>query len=978
MTEPTHRLVGRDRELEALESLLDEVRDGACRFVVVDGEPGIGKTSLIAALADRASAGGCLVLGGRATELERDFPFGLFVDALDGYLGSLDARSFGRLGADELGELASVFPALRSSGPAGVSPSTAAERFRAHHAARELIERVAAPCPLVLLLDDIHWADDASLEFIRYLLRRPPDAPIMLLATMRVGQAPARITTAIEQAARAGGVRRVGLGPLEREAVGMLLGAAAGLDLEGLYRESGGNPFYLLQLARAGQENGPRSSGQVWIEVAGVPAAVRSAIADELDELEPGVRAFAQAAAVVGDPFEFDVAVAAAAMPEGRAGAALDELVARDVVRAGEVPRRFRFRHPLVRKAVYATCPPGKRLVCHERAAGALDAQGAPAVARAHHLAQSARPGDAEAASILYEAARSVLSRAPASAAMWLETAARILPTSTPSSERFGLLGVLAGAYAATGRLQDSRDALLAGVEFTSGDDLASSVSLISACARIELLLGRGDEAQARLTHALGAVPDSDGATGARLMVDLASCAFFRADISSVREWGRRALDAAHGHEDHVLTVGALAILALAEASEGPVEEAKARCARACELVDAMPDEELVGGLDALANLCGAEYQLEQMADAERHARRGLDLARVAGRGDVFPWMSQVLSGVLFSTGRLAESATVIDGIVEAARLTDNALGLAGGLVQRGFTALAAGDVGLALSAAREAAALTQRLTPSPLAAWAGGVLCAALIEAGEPREAAESLIDAAGGDELPLIPGAFRVNFLEILTRAWLAIDRIPEARAAAELAQLRARQFGLELSSAVAELATAAVLIKTGRDRLAASHALLAAERAGRANAPIAAGAARSLAGRALAAAGEKEQAVVELERAVSQLSACGARRLVAAAEHDLRRLGRPIHRRSRPGQRGAQGLAALTERELEVARLVLDRRTNPEIAAELFLSIKTVETHLRNIFHKLGVNSRVELARMIERSEETGPVLKRPAAR
>jgi DNA-binding NarL/FixJ family response regulator len=330
--------------------------------------------------------------------------------------------------------------------------------------------------------------------------------------------------------------------------------------------------------------------------------------------------------------------------------------------------------------------------------------------------------------------------------------------------------------------------------------------------------------------------------------------------------------------------------------------------------------------------------------------------------------MSQVLSGVLFSTGRLAESATVIDGIVEAARLTDNALGLAGGLVQRGFTALAAGDVGSALSASREAAALTQDLAPSPLAAWAGGVLCAALIEAGEPREAAHSLIDAAGGDELPLIPGAFRVNFLEILTRAWLAIDHISEAAATAELAQQRARQFGLDLSSASAELATAAVLMKTGQHRLAARHALLAAERADRVSAPIAAGAARLLAGRALAAAGEKEQAVAELERAVSQLSACGARRLVAAAERDLRRLGRPIHRRSRPGERGAEGLAALTERELEVARLVLDRRTNPEIAGELFLSIKTVESHLRNIFHKLGVNSRVELARTIERSEAT----------
>ena len=620
-----------------------------------------------------------------------------------------------------------------------------------------------------------------------------------------------------------------------------------------------------------------------------------------------------------------------------------------------------------MRKAVYATCPPGKRLVCHERAAAALGARGAPAIARAHHLAQSARPGDAEAASILGEAARSVSSRAPASAAMWLETAARILPSSTPSSERVAVLGALAGAYAATGRLEASRDALLAAVDLTSDDDLASNVRLISACAKIELLLGRGDEAQARLTHTLGTLSDSDSATGARLMVDLASSAFFRADISSVRDWGSRALDTARAHEDPVLTVGALAILALAEASEGPVAEAEARCAVASQLVDAMPNGELVDGLDALANLCGAEYQLERMADAERHARRGLELARTAGRGDVFPWMSQVLSGVLFATGRLAESSTVIDGIVEAARLTDNALGLAGGLVQRGFTALAAGDVDSALTASREAVVLTENLTPSPLAAWAGGVLCAVLIEAGEPRDAAHMLIAAAGGDDLPLIPGAFRVNFLEILTRAWLAIDRIPEAtrRPASRSGERKIRARPFERLGGARHVCG----VDEDRPSQARREARPLSGRARGQSRRADCGGRRPFArGSALAAAGEKEQAVAELERAVSELVACGARRLVAAAERDLRRLGQPIHRRTRPGERGAQGIASLTERELEVAHLVLDRRTNAEIAGELFLSIKTVETHLRNIFHKLGVNSRVELARTLERSGAT----------
>jgi len=214
MIEMAHPLVGRDRELNALDCLLRETCGGASCFVVVSGEPGIGKTSLVAELARRGEAAGCLVLQGSATEFERDFPFGPIVDALDAYLGSLDARSFDRLAAEELGELALVFPALRSLRPASSLPSTAAERFRTHHAMRELIERIAAPRPLVLTLDDVQWSDGASLEFIGHLLRRPPDAAVMLAATIRSGRSPARITAAIQDAVRAGKVKQLELGPL--------------------------------------------------------------------------------------------------------------------------------------------------------------------------------------------------------------------------------------------------------------------------------------------------------------------------------------------------------------------------------------------------------------------------------------------------------------------------------------------------------------------------------------------------------------------------------------------------------------------------------------------------------------------------------------------------------------------------------------------------------------------------------------------
>jgi hypothetical protein len=296
-----------------LNDALDQACAGASRFVVVSGEPGIGKISLLAELGRRAERRGCPVFRGRASELETELPFGLAVDSFDAYLESLDARAHERLAADDLGELASVFPSLRSLRASSEEPRTPAERFRAHHAVRELIERLAARQPIALELDDVHWSDGASLELICHLLRRPPQAAVL-----------------------------------------PVLGAS-----EGLYRASAGNPFYLLQLARSSPTPpcGRRRRG--WL-------ARRSSGRDRGDRGRAGrpatpVRAFAQAAAVAGDPFELELAAASAAVREADELTQLDELVARGLVRPSEVPLRFQFRHPLVRSAVYESCSPGAR-----------------------------------------------------------------------------------------------------------------------------------------------------------------------------------------------------------------------------------------------------------------------------------------------------------------------------------------------------------------------------------------------------------------------------------------------------------------------------------------------------------------------------------------------------------------------------------------------------------------------------------------
>jgi len=178
--------------------------------------------------------------------------------------------------------------------------------------------------------------------------------------------------------------------------------------------------------------------------------------------------------------------------------------------------------------------------------------------------------------------------------------------------------------------------------------------------------------------------------------------------------------------------------------------------------------------------------------------------------------------------------------------------------------------------------------------------------------------------------------------------------------------------MALAWANRAAAAVDLYGGDAAGAAERALSSAAAADEVGAPVEAALSRTLAGRALAEAGERERAATELQRAARAFEACGAVRYRDEAERELRKLGHRIHRRTRPGRTDGTGIETLTERELQVARLVVDRKTNSEIAAELFLSQKTVETHLRNIFRKIDVSSRVALARAVERADPvTGAV-------
>src|SRR4051812_29229950 len=183
-----HMLVGRRAELEAIDRSLDALMAGRPGVLEITGEAGIGKSRLIAEASDRAEERHALALAGRASEFERDMPFGVFVDALDDYLGALNPRRLEALGADVMRELGPVFPALATDGEgAAALPS---ERFRTHRAVRLMLDLLAASSPVVLALDDLHWADEASLELLSHLLRKRSNAPVLFVLAYRHRQQP--------------------------------------------------------------------------------------------------------------------------------------------------------------------------------------------------------------------------------------------------------------------------------------------------------------------------------------------------------------------------------------------------------------------------------------------------------------------------------------------------------------------------------------------------------------------------------------------------------------------------------------------------------------------------------------------------------------------------------------------------------------------------------------------------------------------
>jgi ATP/maltotriose-dependent transcriptional regulator MalT len=951
--------VGREAELAQIDSLLARLEEGAPACVAIDGEPGIGKTRVLRELRQRAEERKYLVLSGSAAEFEQDLPFGAWVDALDAYVAARELE----LDGPEFAGLEAVLPSRRE-GPAGGGELVAEERYRAHRAVRSLLELLAADAPLVVILDDLHWADPASVELISGLLRREPEAPLLLALAHRRGKAPAPLRTSLIAAE----ATPISLGPLSREASVALIGdAAAGTALDAIVDAGAGNPFYSLQLARAATlPAGGATTGSIGVE--GVPAAVTDALLVEVGALGDGARALLEAGAVAGDPFELDLAQAVAGLSGTDAGAALDDLLDAGLIHTTEVPRRFSFRHPLVRRAVYEATRTGRRLDAHGRAAAVLAEQGASAAARAHHVEQSAGIGDRDAIAVLLEAAAAARARSPETAVRWYAAALRLLPADE-AAERLEVLFSLADAQRLVGRYEDALVTLDDAIGLVPPGDASRRVDLTARCASAEIRLGRHADAKRRLAAVADTLPDPGSAPAIEVALAQSTLTLFTNEHDQSLEHARRALDAARALGDRGLASEAAAALAHVAAVRSEVAFAAELQAEAMRLHEELPDEELVDHLEGVHRLCRASLHLELYEDVVRVAERGLALAGAMGRGELMPLIRSTLAQSTLLLGRLAQAEEAQDAAVEAARLAGHNYYASGILSTTASIALLTGDLESALRAGEESVQIVGPAQEGHVLNVARASLAVTMREAGVPAEEAGPLVEGVGGWSLRGIPAVWRVRHLEALTRVAVEAGDAEGAAECARLASEGAEELALPVARAVAQRAGAAALLAAGDAAGAVEPALASAEAAAAGGARVDAARSRALAGQACAGAGDRDRAVELLRRAEAELDECGATHPRNEARRELRRLGARAEPRG-PGSSEETGLGALSKREREVAELVHERKTNREIAEELYLSEKTIESHLRNVFFKLGVSSRREVALAVARASTPAP--------
>jgi hypothetical protein len=497
---------------------------------------------------------------------------------------------------------------------------------------------------------------------------------------------------ALASALAAPSLTLIDLAPLDLAGCTELVGEQPGSRrAELIYAEGGGNPFYSLQL---GQSSRPvrSASGDHVAQSAGVPPLVAASLLEELSALGPAARLLLEAAAVVGDPFEPELAYDVAMLDPTTGVDALDELLDRKLLHPTAVPRRFAFRHPLVRRAVYESARAGWRLSAHGRAAAAMKALGAAPLERAHHVEYSAAQSDSQAIATLSDAGAASQPRSPQGSARWYAAALRLVPAED-GDRRLDLVTRLAAAQRSTGDLEAARNSLLTALEMIADDDPSARLRLTVACAASEHFLGRHEEARARLHTAFAALPEPGSAAGVEALMALSTGAFFTMENEPMCDFAQRAVDAARGLDDDGLLFASLANLAQSQSLANQPAEAQNSAEEAEGLGRSLSDVALAARLDGVNRLSWASVGLQRYEDAVRHAARGMRIARRTGQDQFAPLLlSAQALGQMF-LGSLPAATELMTDALETARIAANDYVTCSVLTAACHVALAVGDL---------------------------------------------------------------------------------------------------------------------------------------------------------------------------------------------------------------------------------------------------------------------------------------------
>ncbi|WP_246019267.1 ATP-binding protein [Saccharothrix australiensis] len=881
----TLRLVGRERELTRLLDRVDALAEGRGTALVVEGEPGIGKTALVKALCEVAAARGFRVCKAAGDELGRSLPL----------LPLLDALSTAR------------------SDPGATAT---AERLLAR------VDDLCAVGPVVLVLDDLHWADTATVAVWKRLARLVPQLPLLLVGVLRP------VPRRDDLAALRAGVERLTVPALPDPAVVELVGALAGgapdPALAALAADAGGNPLYLVELVAAlvrGNAIDVDATGTARLTRSDLPPSLPAAIADRIGFLGHDVRRVLVAAALLG--VKFPVADLAAVL--GRRVVDLLPAV-RDATVAGvleDSPTGLSFRHPLVRAALYDEVPGSARAAWHGEAARALADSGAAVDRVTRQLLAAGDHVPDWVARWLDEHGATLVAHAPEAA---VELLSRVVVTPSAGDRRGVLLAHLAEARFRLGDHHGAEAVALAGLEH------GTLVDLHWTLAQCRSMTGRSAETPAEVDRALAAPGLTEGER-ARLLV-LAARAHWDVGDPDAAE---RLADAALAIGDRWATSWALHVRAIVAMVRGRTADALPLFERALAVSMGDPanaDLRLllqVNQAVALGELDRGEEAVA-VAGAVRHA------ADEAGNTVRLAQAQSALGQLLLDAGRWDEALVDVDLLADdlkhpmVSRCDHGVAALIH--LHRGDAEGARRHLDAAGAGAAGAGAGGHVVGPAALAA------SLALEQAGRPREALAVLVEGAAAVE-DLLPDAVRLA---------VALGEDPSAEVA------RAERLADELDVPHRRASAAYCRALVAGDPVGLLHAAEEWRRAGR---PLGRAKALAAAATTFAAAGDRSSARAALGDAADAFTALGADWDLTLLSARMRELGvrRGPHAKHR---RATHGWESLTPMELKVTELVVAGLSNRLIGERLFLSGRTVATHVSHVLAKLGVRSRTDIAR------------------